>query len=369
MSATAEIERIQEAVRGLEPGRRLLPVAGATKPALSEVEDGQVERLDVTRLSGITEYEPAELTLTALAGTPILEAQSALAEHGQHLPFDPPLAAAGATLGGVVAAGAAGSCSLRHGGIRDFVIGVRFVDGTGRLVSGGGKVVKNAAGFDLPKLMVGSIGRLGVMVQLSFKVFPRPPASTTLLWRPAGLNRAIEAAIALMRSPVELEALDITSEGLLVARLGGRADSLEARAARLASAIDLQAEQLRGDEEEALWRDAAELTWAPADNTLARVGLSIRRISALDAALRTAGARVRYTLAGTTAWIAWPAAAPVDDLDALLRAHGMPGVVLRGLPGVVMAAAGRSRLGPPTGGAFGTRIARALDPCNRFVGL
>ena len=83
------------------------------------------------------------------------EIAQTLAEHDQYLPFDPPLAGAGATIGGVIASGVSGAGALRHGGIRDFVIGVRLVDGTGRVVGGGGRVVKNAAGFDFPKLMVG----------------------------------------------------------------------------------------------------------------------------------------------------------------------------------------------------------------------
>ncbi|HEY6887587.1 MAG TPA: FAD-binding protein, partial [Solirubrobacter sp.] len=160
-----------------------LPVAGATKPALTG-------GLDVAGLRGIVEYDPAELTFTALAGTPLREIVTALAEHGQYLPFDPPWVDAGATLGGTVAAGLSGSCSHRHGGIRDFVLGVRFLDGTGRLVGGGGKVVKNAAGFDLPKLFVGSVGRLGVLVQLSLKVFPAPAAWATLRAQADGLDDA-----------------------------------------------------------------------------------------------------------------------------------------------------------------------------------
>ena len=173
LASPGRIQEVQELVRGAEPGIRLLPVAGGTKPALSSSSRADVQRLDVSELTGVLEYDPAELTITALAGTPLVEVQTALAEHGQHLPFDPPLGEAGATLGGVVAAGAAGAGAWRNGGVRDFVIGVRFVDGTGRLITGGAKVVKNAAGFDLPKLMVGSIGRLGVIVQLSFKVFPK----------------------------------------------------------------------------------------------------------------------------------------------------------------------------------------------------
>ena len=94
--------------------------------------------------------------------------------HGQYLPFDPPLTAAGATIGGTVAAGINGPCRYRFGGIRDFLIGARIVDGEAAHPAGGGKVVKNAAGFLLHQAMVGSCGTLGVLAELTFKVFPAP---------------------------------------------------------------------------------------------------------------------------------------------------------------------------------------------------
>ncbi|HEX3804328.1 MAG TPA: FAD-binding protein [Solirubrobacteraceae bacterium] len=362
MSATAaSLEEVKDAVRSIEPGMRLLPVAGATKPALSASGRADVEQLDLSKLSGVLEYDPAELTLTALAGTPVREVEATLAEHHQYLPFDPPLVAAGATLGGVVAAGTSGAGAWRYGGVRDFVIGVRFIDGTGRLIAGGGKVVKNAAGFDLPKLMVGSIGRLGVLVQLSFKVFPRPPATTTLEFAFDSTARAVAAATALARGPVELDALDILPDGRLLARLGGRAETLGSRRTRLAGLVDAAATRHDGEQERALWRDAAELAWAPANSTLVRVGLSTRRIVALDAALgATADLQVRYGIGGTVAWISWPAAVPLDHLDAILHDLALPGMVLLGPPD-------RPLLGPGTGGAFGARISRALDPNSRFL--
>ena len=141
------VEDVQEAIGA---GACVLARGGGTKPALSSVADAAV--LDLSALRGITEYQPSEFTFSARAGTPLAEIASALAEHGQALPFDPPLVDAGATVGGAIAAGLSGSGRYRYGGIRDFLLGVRFVDGQGRLVRGGGKVVKNAAGFDLPKL-------------------------------------------------------------------------------------------------------------------------------------------------------------------------------------------------------------------------
>jgi glycolate oxidase FAD binding subunit len=271
------------------------------------------------------------------------------------------MVAAGATLGGVVATGASGPGAWRHGGVRDFVIGVRFVDGTGHLIAGGGKVVKNAAGFDLPKLMVGSAGRLGVIVGLSFKVFPRPIATTTLEFAFAGIERAVVAAVAVARGPVELDALEILPGGRLLARLGGRAEILQSRADRLKRLLDAPVTAHVGEPERALWSEAAELTWLPADSVLVRVGLSIRQVVALNAALETvAGVQVRYGIGGTVAWVSWPTAAPLDDLDTILHRLGLPAMVLVGPPD-------RPFLGPATGGGFGERILQALDPDSRFL--
>jgi glycolate oxidase FAD binding subunit len=361
IATMGSVDEVQDAVRGAEVGTRLLPVAGATKPGISSSARDDVERLDLSGLSGISEYDPAELTLTALAGTPVREVQAALAEHRQYLPFDPPLVAAGATIGGAVAAGASGAAAWRHGGVRDFVIGVRFVDGTGRLITGGGKVVKNAAGFDLPKLMVGSIGRLGVIVQLSFKVFPAPAATTTLEFTFESTERAANAAMLLARGPVELESLEIEPGGRLFARLGGRADTLASRQARLAKMLNTETVFHDDDAERALWQNATELKWVPPGSTLVRVGLAIRQVAALDAALTTTpGTQARYGIGGTVAWISWPANAPLDDLDAILNRFSLPGMVLIGPPD-------RPLIGPPTGGAFAARVTQALDPSSRFL--
>jgi glycolate oxidase FAD binding subunit len=354
--AIDSVEAIQEAVRS---GPRVLPVGGRSKPALSTPAHDDVVGLDVSGLRGIVEYDPAELTFTAMAGTPVAEVTAALAEHGQYLPFDPPLAAAGATLGGVVAAGTSGGNAFRHGGVRDFVIGVRFVDGTGRLVAGGGKVVKNAAGFELPKLMVGSIGRLGVMVQLSFKVFPRPRATATLIFDLGTPAAALTAMAQVARGPVEADALDLEPGGRLLVRLGGDAETLSARAARCTAIVGTEPEHLDGVRDLEAWHDAAELAWVPADARLVRVALTARGVPALDGALAAASAIARYSLAANVAWIAWPESRPIEQLDDELRTLRLAGVVLTGAPG-------RPLIGASRGGAFAARIRSALDPDGRF---
>jgi glycolate oxidase len=341
-SASDAIRALQDAVREYP---HVLPRGGGSKPALSTPADGVVP-LVVSGLRGIVEYDPSELTVTALAGTPVRVVQEALAAHGQHLPFDPPLVRAGATLGGVVAAGTSGSRAHRHGGVRDFIIGARFVDGTGALVGGGGRVVKNAAGFDLPRLMVGSLGRLGVLVELSFKVFPEPPAWATLIAEAPGLDLALEAAGRALACGVELEALDLEPPGRLLIRIGGPATALEPRLERLRRAVALPADKTLADA--ALWD-------VPAGVQLA---LRPRRLPVLDAAL--AGVPRRYTRAGAAGFLAWPADRPVEELDGLLRDAGATGVRLAGAPGHVL-------LGAHTGGAFADRVRHALDPDGRFA--
>ena len=185
-----DIPAVQELLR---EGRRVLPRGGGSKPALSGTALAArlgLAEMEMTAIAGVVEYDPDELTFTALAGTRLLDILPLLASNGQYLPFDPLFVEHGATLGGTVAAGASGSGRYHFGGVRDFILGVRYINSEGQLVRGGGKVVKNAAGFDLPKLMVGSMGSLGVLVELSFKVFPRPEAYATLrlecIWFAAG---------------------------------------------------------------------------------------------------------------------------------------------------------------------------------------
>src|ERR1700760_1895845 len=252
------IESLQEALRACP---QVLPRGAGTKPALS-TPSGATASLDVSGLSGIVDYDPAELTFTARAGTPVREVDVALSAERQYLPFDPPWSEA--TLGGVVAAGTSGPGSYRYGGVRDFIIGVRFLDATGRLVAGGGRVVKNAAGFDLPKLMVGSLGRLGVLVELSFKVFPRPEASATLRAEQPDLPTALEQVRRLARGPIELDAIELHPSGTLWLRLSGPARTLAARCERLARAVDGDAERLDGAAADRLWQERREFAWAPA---------------------------------------------------------------------------------------------------------
>ena len=286
LTRPASIAEVQAAVRAAPPGARILARGRGTKPPLSTPPEGAVA-LDVSGLSGIIEYEPGEFTFTALAGTPIAEIDAALAEHGQFLPFDPPLVEAGATLGGTVAAGLSGPGRYRYGGVRDFILGVRYVDGAGEVVRTGGKVVKNAAGFDISKLMVGSLGALGVLVELSFKVFPKPEAYATLRVPHPTLDDALATLHRLTSSQMDFFAIDLepTPDGaILEVRLGGLAAAFPDRLTRLRG-LTGGGDVLMDAEDAACWRAAREFTWRPEDAALVKVPVTPGRIARLEADL------------------------------------------------------------------------------------
>ncbi len=143
--------------------------------------------LDTRALTGITSYEPSELVVTVQAGTPLAELESALAQQGQCLPFEPPhfqfaIQPVQATVGGMVAAALSGPARASAGGVRDFMLGVQIINGRGELLTFGGQVMKNVAGYDVSRLMAGSMGTLGLITQVSLKVLPVAPAEATLVF-------------------------------------------------------------------------------------------------------------------------------------------------------------------------------------------
>ncbi len=133
-------------------------------------------------MSGVVDYEPTELVVTVRGGTSLAELEHVLAGQSQMLPFEPPHFGAGATVGGTISAGLAGPRRAAAGAARDFVLGARLLDGRGQVLSFGGRVMKNVAGYDVSRALAGSLGTLGVIVEVSLKVLPRPVAEQTLLF-------------------------------------------------------------------------------------------------------------------------------------------------------------------------------------------
>lgn len=202
------------------------------------------EPLDTRDHNGVIDYEPSELVITARAGTPLAEIETVLAERGQMLacePFDAP----GATLGGVVAAGLSGPRRMAAGSVRDFVLGVRMIDGRGDVLSFGGRVIKNVAGYDISRLMAGSMGTLGLLLDISFKVVPRPPAECSLRFEMTAAE-ALEEANRWGGQPLPVSAT-CWCDGQLTIRLSGAG-----------AAVAAARQHLGG---EALDKDAAGVLW------------------------------------------------------------------------------------------------------------
>jgi glycolate oxidase FAD binding subunit len=197
---------------------------------------------------GIVSYTPEELVLTARAGTPLAEIEDVLERHRQMLPFEPPAFGPTATLGGCVACGLSGPRRPYSGAVRDFVLGVRIVNGKGESLRFGGEVMKNVAGYDVARLMAGALGTLGVLLEVSLKVLPAPTVETTQVLE-LETSRALTQANRLGRSPVPLSAACFDGERLFLRLSGGEA------------AVRASVQRIGGESRNdgaAFWRDVRE---------------------------------------------------------------------------------------------------------------
>lgn len=182
--------------------------------------------LSVAGHRGIVNYEPTELVVTARAGTPLQELEAILAAQNQMLPFEPPHFGAGATLGGTIACGLSGPRRPFAGSARDFVLGTRIINGRAEVLRFGGEVMKNVAGYDVSRLMTGALGTLGVLLDVSLKVLPRPEQEITLT-QTCSAGEALTRISQWMAQPLPLSAA-CHDEGRLHVRLSGTARAVAA---------------------------------------------------------------------------------------------------------------------------------------------
>jgi glycolate oxidase FAD binding subunit len=206
--------------------------------------------LDVAGHAGILTYDPSELVLTARAGTRLADVEATLHGRGQHLPFEPPEFGSAATLGGTIATGLAGPARVARGPVRDHVLGATLLSGDGRVLKFGGEVMKNVAGYDVSRLLAGSLGVLGVLLDVSLKVLPLPPATQTLR-----VACDADRALAWLH--------DATRRGHTVSASFWHADELHARLEGATTSLDALSvtsggEVLPVEEATAFWRDVRE---------------------------------------------------------------------------------------------------------------
>ena len=224
------IERFQEEVRAAARERRPLCIRGSgSKDWYGGQPHGAI--LDTREYAGIVDYEPTELVITARCGTPLAEIEALLARHNQMLAFEPPCFGPNATLGGTVAAGLCGPRRATSGATRDFVLGARLLDGKGDVLSFGGKVMKNVAGYDVSRMLAGSLGTLGLLLEVSLKVLPRPFAETTLRFG-MGEIEAIRRLNEWGGQPLPLSG-SAWCDGVLALRLSGAEAAVDAAVRRL----------------------------------------------------------------------------------------------------------------------------------------
>lgn len=296
------LKNLTDQIQAAAAHKTALRIRGAgSKDFYGEAPQGQL--LDASALSGITSYEPTELVVTVRAGTPLAELEAALAEKGQYLPFEPPhfdlpgtrgadaaakpaASTGGGTCGGMVAAGLSGPARASSGGVRDYVLGVQLINGRAEHLTFGGQVMKNVAGYDVTRLMVGSMGSLGLLTDISLKVLPLPPAEATLVFQ-------VDQAHALAQlhrwggQPLPLNAScwvrDDSATGtpeLLFVRLRGAAAAVQSAAQKMTQ--DLPGQLLDNAQAGADWAACRDLalpfftqTTAPGSEPLALWRLSV----------------------------------------------------------------------------------------------
>lgn len=220
----------QARVREAHAAKRPLHLCGGgSKAFYGERVDG--EPFDTREHAGIVAYEPTELVVTARAGTPLAEVEATLAAAGQMLAFEPPHFAPGATVGGMVATGLSGPRRAYAGAVRDHMLGLKLVDGRGQLLTFGGQVMKNVAGFDVTRLCTGALGTLGIVAEASIKCLPRPRVEATCAFE-VSADEGIRRVNEWGGKPLPLSATCYVA-GRLFVRLSGAAPAVEAALARL----------------------------------------------------------------------------------------------------------------------------------------
>lgn len=356
-------------------GERLAIRGGGTRGRIGGKTEGTP--LSTTGLIGITLYEPAEMIISARAGTPLAEVEAALAEKGQMLPFEPMdhrklLGTTGTpTIGAVAAGNISGPRRVTSGAARDHLIGVRLVNGRGEIIKNGGRVMKNVTGLDLVKLSAGAYGTLGVLTEVTFKVLPRPQTMLTLAIDGLSAEAALAAMAEAMATPFEVSAsarlpASADAPSMTLLRIEGFADSCTYRAGRLATHLEAFGafRPVDGDFAERLWtrsRDAEHFA-TPEFATVLRIHVAPSKAAAV---LEAANAPEGATLLDWGGGLIWLGLPPGEDTAAIMTriasAGGHP-MIARSVDEPLP-----TLLPPdPAVAALGSRIKAAFDPHGIF---
>lgn len=353
IAPTNETE-LADAVRQAAEARDPLCIRGGG--TRSEADAAGSRPLSVAALSGISLYEPGALTLIAAAGTSLREIEAVLAAEGQALPFEPIdhraiLATEGEpTIGGVVATNASGPRRVAAGACRDHLLGVRFVDGRGRVLRSGGRVMKNVTGLDLGKLLCGARGTLGILTEVALKVLPAPEEAVTLAYAGRSEEAAVRLFCAALRTPAEVSGA-AWLDGTAYLRIEGSETQVHRRGQLLTPLGD--AEVLTDAAHSELWLGLRDARHFAGIGDLWRIGVRPTDAPQVSRALRDRlGAEVSLDWGGSLVWASGPALPP-GDVHEIVGATG--GCATR-----VRRAVGRTNADEPGTSPRLTAIARSL---------
>ncbi len=335
---------------------------------------GQASILSTSSYRGILDYQPEELVITACAGTPIAEIESTLAKNNQILPFEPPHFGEDATFGGVIAAGLAGPARISTGNLRDFVLGTRLMDGRGEDLSFGGKVMKNVAGYDVSRLLPGSLGTLALLLEASVKVLPKPAATASLRCKMSAIN-ALKILNEWAGQPLPLNASAWIShsgdEGEGTIRLAGAKAAVTSASRMMQDRLGATA--LDDSEADLFWRNLSEqqLSWfsqIPNDYALWRLSLPAN-CPVLELP-KNCLPEIIMELHGQERWIQGPAnQSTAQALQKLALQHGGHATCFRSFSAEGFERFTRLESNPLTAGleAVQKRLRHSFDPFGVFT--
>ena len=281
------------------------------------------ETLSLAKHSGVLSYEPTELVITVRSGTPLKDVQAMLEEHGQMLPFEPPAFSDSATIGGTIACNFSGPRRAYAGAARDYLLGCKIINGKGEILTFGGEVMKNVAGYDVSRLMAGAMGTLGVLLEVSLKVLPKPEAVKTLMLQ-CSASEAIDKMHAWSQTPLPLSATSFYDSTLAV-RFSGATKAVNAAVVQVGGDVM--------DNDTQYWHELKEhkLAFFNTDKPLWRLSLAsdIKSFSFekhTDEMLYEWGGALRWLKTDTDAQIIQKALSDVDGHAVLFRDKNQSGV-------------------------------------------
>ena len=273
MESINRTQELQDRVRAAFNDKTMLEIVGGnSKRFYGNANTHKTEIIETRIHQGIISYEPSELVITARAGTPLKEIENLLAQNNQMLPFEPPHFGEHATLGGTIATGLSGSRRPFAGSARDYVLGTKIITGKGEIMSFGGQVMKNVAGYDVSRLMVGALGTLGLLLEVSIKVLPRPQAEETQCIA-MSQQEALVTMQQLNQSSLPLSALAFEGEKLYV-RLSGASSAVSSAQKKVAGETLVHAENY--------WQQVNEQTHPFFESESALWRLSVPYVSNID---------------------------------------------------------------------------------------